>query len=277
MADGSWQRVTVAVAAPRAELVADLLWRAGAAGIEERDHDDEVVLLAGFPDAASAEAAMAALAEANIPGASAEPVDGGAGLDAWRDHASPARAGRWWLVPTWVPAPAVGPDERLLWLDPEHSFGSGSHPTTRLVVATLDELVRPGGRVLDVGCGSGVLSIAAALLGASVVAIDIDPGAPFATRANATRNGVGDRIAASTTPLAAVGARFDVVAANLLAPVIAELGPALVRATADDGHLVVSGLLADRWEASLPHLAPLEPLAVHELDGWVAVVLGQRR
>lgn len=276
MAEGSWRRVAVDVAHDRAELVADLLWTAGAAGIEEQAAPGAVRLLAGFPDAISAAAAMAALARAGVAGAQAGPIDDD-GLDAWREHATAVRAGSWWLVPAWVPAPPLGPGERLLWLDPEQSFGSGSHPTTRLVVAALEDLASPGLRVLDVGCGSGVLSVAAALLGADVVAIDIDPGAPGATRANAERNGVGDRIAASTTPLDEVDETFDVVAANLLAPVVAELGPGLVRTTRPGGHLVVSGLLADRWEASLPHLAPLEVLEVRELDGWVAVVLGQGR
>ena len=109
-----------------------------------------------------------------------------------------------------------------------------------------------------------------------MVATDIDPASPETVAANAERNGVAERIRPTAEPVAALaagGLRCDVVAANLLAPVIAELGPDLVACVAPGGHLVISGLLADRWEATLPAVAPLAVMQVVEEDGWVAVVL----
>lgn len=272
-----WTRVVVAVGADEVELAADLLWSTGAAGIEEQDGEGVVVLLAGFADGATAAAAAAALHAAGHLGATTAAVTDD-GLDAWRAFAQPVRAGRFWLTPTWLDPPGGAADDEVLWLDPGRTFGSGSHPTTRLVLEQLDRLVRPGQAVLDVGCGSGVLAIGAARLGAaSVLAIDIDPASPAVAAANAARNEVGHLVHASDRSLAevaAAGARVDVVAANLLAPVVAELAGHLVAVVAPHGHLVVSGLLADRWEASAALLDPLVVRSVHTAEGWAAVVLG---
>lgn len=258
-----------------AEVVADLLWQAGAAGVEEQDVDGGTRLIGGFEQRTDAAGACVTAERMGLVAEVLEVDDDG--LDAWRAWAAPERAGRFWVTPPWVDAPSTGPGEEVLWIDPGRTFGSGSHPTTRLVLALLDELVAPGASVLDVGCGSGVLAVGAARCGAgSVVATDIDPGAPAATVANAERNGVAGSITATDRPLAdlaADGRTYDVVLGNLLAPVIVELGAALVACTAPDGVLVVSGLLEDRWEATMPALAPLVPVAVVADDGWVAVRL----
>jgi ribosomal protein L11 methyltransferase len=278
-----WTRVAATVPDALAELAADALWRCGTAGVEEQaGPDGHVRLLAGFEVPTAAASAIDALAEVGVT-AELTTIDADAAeaaLDAWRPHAEVVRAGRWWLVPAWLEVPAAAPPDDVLHLDPGRTFGSGSHPTTRLVLEAVDRLVSPGARVLDVGCGSGVLAIGAARRGAAeVVAIDVDPEAPAATHANAARNGVADRVAASNRPLAevaevdAAGAGFDLVLANLLAPIVRSLGPDLVRATAPGGALVVSGLLADRWAEATLALAPLEVAEVHEAEGWVAVVV----
>ncbi len=257
------------------EIASDVLWRSGAAGVEEQAIDGTVILLGGFADPLDAAIAVTRAVELGLDTASSPIIDDG--LDAWREWAVPERAGRFWITPPWVAAPDLAPGEEVLWIDPGPTFGSGSHPTTRLVLAVLANLVGADATVLDAGCGSGVLAVGAARCGAaSVVATDIDPASPAAVAANAERNGVSDRVRATTDPiaaLAAAGPRFSVVAANLLAPVIAEVGPDLVRCLAPGGHLVASGLLADRWEASLPALAPLRAARVVEEQGWVAVVL----
>ena len=277
--DGSgWVRVAASVAADDAiaiELVGDALWRAGAAGVEERLVEDRAQLIGGFDDP---DAAGRAQHELTQLGAVVEvlPLDDD-GLDAWREWAVPERAGHFWITPTWVERPALADGEEVLWIDPGRTFGSGSHPTTRLVLAALETIVRSGDRVLDVGCGSGVLAVGAARLGAAAVdAIDIDPMAPAATLANAERNGVAERVEATGAPLhqlAAEGRRYQVVAANLLAVVIAELAPDLVACVAPGGVLVASGLLHDEWEPSAAALAPLRVTQVTELDGWAAVTL----
>ena len=272
---GDWTRVALTIAPADAELAADVLWRSGAAGVEEQEADGRVVLLGGFEDPAAAQAAADLAHTYGFAAEISAIVDDG--LDGWRAWATPVLAGRTWITPTWVAAPEVGAEERIVRIDPGRTFGSGSHPTTRLVLGLLEGLVQPDDQVLDVGCGSGVLAVAAACFGAaSVVAIDIDPDAPEITNANAERNGVSTRVTASNEPLAAVAAtdrRFEVVAANLLAPVIAELAVDLVGNVAPNGALVVSGLLADRWEDTTTLLAPLRPVQVVEEDGWVAVLL----
>jgi ribosomal protein L11 methyltransferase len=273
-----WQVRAVLRLSEGADLVADLLWSHGAQGIEERTTPDGTLLLAGFPTEHGARAAADALLATAIEAELGPIVDDG--VDAWRAHASTQRAGSFWLVPAWLDPPPEAADrlDRVLLLDPGRSFGSGSHPTTRLVIAQLEELVAPGARVLDVGCGSGALSLAAARLGAaSVDAIDIDPDALAATQENARRNGVDHVVQVVEHDLAGVVAErpgsYDVVAANLLAPVLADLAGDLASALAPGGALVASGILADRWEATATALAPLEVDAVAHLDGWSSLVL----
>ncbi len=274
-----WIRVTITVDPSRdpaaAEIASDVLWGAGAAGVEEQEADGSVLLLGGFPDPASADHAVARATELGLD-ASAAPIDDD-GLDGWRAWATPEQAGRFWITPPWVDAPVLGPGEQVLWIDPGPTFGSGSHPTTRLVLTLLQELVAPDASVLDAGCGSGVLAVGAACCGAaSVVATDIDPASPETVAANAARNGFAELVHPTTDPvgaLAARGERFSVVAANLLAPVIAEVGGDLVACVAPGGALVISGLLADRWEATVPFVAPMAVERVVEEHGWVAVVL----
>lgn len=277
MTGADWTRLAVTVPAEAAELAADAWWRAGAAAIEVREDGEATTLVAGFADPAEAARARdVAVAEGHGPVRELPIADDG--LDAWRAWAEPMAAGPWWVVPAWLDPPAGADPGDVLSIDPGRAFGSGSHPTTRLVLEVLAELVGPGDRVLDVGCGSGVLAVAAARRGGSATGIDVDPEARPVTLANAAANGVADAVEvldATVAELAGTGRRWDVVAANLLAPVLAEVGPDLVELLAPGGSLVVSGLLEDRWEATLPHLAPLEVRAVRAAEGWVAVVVGR--
>lgn len=294
MVDDGWTRVVVDVEPADAELAADLLWGLDPAAIEEQAHGPLVRLLAGFADAEVARRAAEALARHRLGAAEVVPVLDD-GLDAWRAWARPVPAGPFLLTPTWLAAEAGAGEPgrrglRPLLVDPGRTFGSGSHPTTRLVLARAASLVRPGHRVLDVGCGSGILAVGAALLGAAtVVGVDVDPAAPAATVANARANGVADRVTASDADLAEVAARpgdearFDLVLANLLAPVVVDLAAHLAAVVAPGGRLVVSGLLAERWEPAVAAVqaagVPSTRLAVEsvdEEDGWVAVTLVSR-
>ncbi len=146
--------------------------------------------------------------------------------------------------------PTADPDRAVL-LDALSAFGSGTHETTRLCVAEVVRLVRPGCRVVDVGSGNGVLSVVAARCGASaVVAIDVDPAARAATATAAVRNGVADRVVVDergVDELAAGSGSFtsaDLVVANVLVGVVEEHAPGLVDLVAPGGSLVVSGALA---------------------------------
>ena len=125
------------------------------------------------------------------------------------------------------------------------------------------------------GCGTGVLGVAALALGAgTLVAVDVDPAAVAATSRAVELNGLGDRAQVSPTPLAEVPGRFDLVLANLLVPIIEELGAELVAHLAPAGVLVASGVLAEQQDRAVAALSPLRVAQVHREDGWVALTHG---
>ncbi|MCP3856785.1 MAG: methyltransferase [Actinomycetia bacterium] len=259
----------------QAEVAAAELWARGATAIEERgDHRGTNVLVAGFADDASTREAAVALG----PDATVQTIDATA-WDAWRDHASPAEAGRQLLVvPAWVTPPTTS--RTVLLLDPGPVFGSGAHASTQLVLAAFDQFDLSGRAMLDVGCGSGVLAIAACLLGAGrAVGIDIDTDAPAITQSNAELNGVADRVEASTTTLERVGGLYDVVVANILRPVLLDLAPELARRVGDGGRLVVSGLLTDQADAVVAAVSAadgdLQEIDRVHSDGWAAPIMGR--
>jgi ribosomal protein L11 methyltransferase len=171
--------------------------------------------------------------------------------EAWKAYFPVLRVGRRLVIrPTWLDA-EPGPDDVVLDLDPGMAFGTGLHPTTRLCLIALESLADRGrlrgARVLDVGCGSGILAIAAAKLGAaSVVGIDVDPIAVEATLANAATNGLSGRISARLGSLPSGLPPFDVVSANLIASLLVELAPALAAELRRHGTLVSSGIFIDR-------------------------------
>lgn len=171
--------------------------------------------------------------------------------EAWKEHFPVLRVGRRIVIrPTWrehVPAA----DEVVLDLDPGMAFGTGLHPTTRLCLAAVeaaaDRGLVAGTRVLDVGCGSGILAIAAAKLGAAaVLGVDTDPIAIEATIANAARNRLAGRIAARAGSLPSGEAGFDVVLANLIASVLVALAPAIRDELRPGGIVLASGIFEDR-------------------------------
>lgn len=251
------------------ELVSGLLWGAGVSAVgEEGRPDGTVVLRTDLPPGGrrTLAAALADRWECEVVG-----VD--SGLDGWRAHARVVRAGRVVVRPPWVPLGPVAPGEVVVEVDPGPTFGHGAHPTTRLCLEALDRLVDPGAEVLDVGCGSGVLAVAAVLLGAAgAVGVDIDPAAVAVTRANAERNGVADRVAARPAADPPDGP-FAVVVANIGAAVLRELAPVLVARVAPGGALVVSGLLDPPPPVLAAVLAPLAVVADERVDGWTALTL----
>lgn len=246
----------IRVPASEAELAADALWLAGASAVVEHEVVGETVTVVGD-------------VSRSIEGAPShwvvsehEVVDDG--LDAWRPFASAVRAGPFSVRAPWLPATGDGSID--LAIDPGRAFGSGSHPTTTLVLRSLERLVGPSTSVLDVGCGSGVLAIAAARLGASpVVAVDVDPVAVSVTLENAARNDVVVE-AHHVLP----GDQFDVIVANIGAAVLVDLAPALTARIAPRGTLVLSGVLDDSVLASF---ARHELVERNEDDGWFCFVL----
>jgi ribosomal protein L11 methylase PrmA len=241
--------VDVGPEADDAELAADALWQLGAVAIEQQP----ARLVAGFGDDDAVLAARDAVS-ARWPSRVVE-LDAG-----WRDVLrSPART------------VDVGRGGVSIEIDAGRVFGNRDHPTTRTALDALVSEVHAGDRVLDVGCGSGILAVAAARLGASsVIAVDVDPEAVDVTRDNARRNGVGEVVDASTTLLADVpGPPFDVVVANLGGRlVIDELARHLADHTAR--VLVVGGLLDDgHAPPGIDGLAPDRTIAE---AGWTTIV-----
>ena len=198
--------------------------------------------------------------------------------EAWKAHFPVMRIGRRLVIrPTWRRHRSA-PDDVVLALDPGMAFGTGLHPTTRLCLTALESIAdrgRLGGaRVLDVGCGSGILAIAALRLGAErAVGLDTDPIAIEATRANARRNRVARRLRADLGSLPSGRGPFDVVLANLIAGLLVPLAPLLRDEVAPGGLLLASGIFIDR-EAEVRGAFEAAGLVVDEraVEGdWVAL------
>lgn len=263
--------------ATEAELAGDVLFAAGVAAVEERASDTpgSIELWTHVGDE---QEAIEQVATTLAPSWTWRVVEVDETVaETWRRHAVPiAVTGSLTIVPAWLDDVAVS--GATVVIDPGSAFGLGDHPTTQLTLRSLlrhlDAATSAPARALDVGCGSGVLAIAAAQRGVEhVVAIDIHPAAVEATRANAVRNRVDDRITASATPLADVDGSFDVVLANVLAPVLVELADDLRRVTAPGGLLVISGVLDGKFDHVVDALAPMRVRHVDVLDGWAAVEL----
>lgn len=196
---------------------------------------------------------------------------------AWMDAFAPMRFGhRLWVCPS--NGRVDDADAIILKLDPGLAFGTGTHPTTALCLDWLDSLPLQGRRVIDYGCGSGILSVAALLLGADAVAgIDNDPQALTASLDNAQRNGVDHRLERHTPESAGTLPPAQVVVANILAGTLIRLAPVISRLVSPGGRLALSGILENQSRsvvAAYAHDCPLDVVAVR--DGW-ALLAGVRR
>lgn len=202
----------------------------------------------------------------------------------WKATIAPVTAGRFVVVPTWLADDHVAePGQLALVLDPGRAFGSGHHATTTLCLEALDHLDRSGrlaGRtVADVGCGTGILALGAAMLGARAVGTDLDVDAVAVSRENATRLGYDVTFAAGSVAeaTALVGGPAEVVVANLITDTVLALADALVATVAPGGDLIVSGVTAGRADRVTEALtmagATMDP--ARERDGWV-VLTGRR-
>lgn len=176
-----------------------------------------------------------------------------------------------WIVPTWAEPPQ--PTAINIRLDPGVAFGTGTHPTTRLCLRWLQQHPTRDARVLDFGCGSGILAIAAALLGArEVIGTDIDEQALAAARANSERNAVAARY---TAPDEMPAGRYDIVLANILANPLRLLAPMLLARVAAGGVLVLSGVLQRQAEELIAAYTSADPGITLSIwaaeDGWVCL------
>ena len=250
-------------------------------GVGEIPLWDEMVLTALFPADTDALVLLAALdafdAELDWSKVRFETVEDQDWERAWLDQFQPMRFGnRTWIVP-WnhdLPNDADTPDAAVVRLDPGLAFGSGTHPTTSLCLQWLDTLADAselqGRAVLDFGCGSGILALAALKLGAgSAVGVDNDPQAITATADNAARNG---ETIATYLPQDEPVTQYPIVVANILASALDALAEALATRTAAGGRIAMSGILAGQEDELLERFAPwFDALAVTQEDDWMRI------
>ncbi|MGE5198663.1 MAG: 50S ribosomal protein L11 methyltransferase [Rhodospirillaceae bacterium] len=231
-----------------------------------------VALFDGDADVGEALAVAAAALGGTLPAANRWPVEEQDWVRATQAQFGPIRvAADFHVVPTWSPAPSRG---TVLRLDPGLAFGTGSHPTTRLCLEWLHETVRGGESVLDYGCGSGILAIAARLLGAArVLGTDVDPQALRASAQNASANGVE---ATFVAPEALPPGAHTVVVANILANPLVLLAPAIAARVGAGGRLALSGILEPQADEVIAAYAPWITLrAWRAAEGWV-LLCGER-
>ena len=246
--------------------------------------EGEIVTLVGaFSDHDAARAAIGAFGAELSP--RLEEVIGDAWRDAWKEHFAPFRLCAHVVVrPPWREAPpdlvAEVEGTRVLDLEPGRAFGTGLHPTTSLVAQVLDDrrASLAGATILDVGCGSGILSLVALVLGASRArAVDVDPEAVRVTLENAARAGLADRLEADTTDVGAITETFPFVVANIQAEVLVPRAADVAARVAEDGVLVLSGILTPRGEQVRSAYPSLELLESPTNGEWTALVLRRRR
>ncbi len=287
MSEPRYPFVHVDVASEDVDETSGLLFELGAEGVEERDEttlaksasSGKVTLVAAFATREEANEAIAAI-ETSRPALTPryEEVVGDAWRDAWKEHYKPYAIAEGLVVrPPWEPYEAK-PGEKVLELEPGRAFGTGLHETTRLVARAIKAHAAEvqGKLVIDVGCGSGILALAALALGAArAVAIDNDPEAIDVTRENAARNGVTERIDASTTDIEALDGAMQapLVLANIEARVLIPMARHLEGRVTSGGLLLLSGILSfqkDEVRAAYPAMELVESTSLGE---WVLLVL----
>lgn len=289
-----WISLSILSSSEEAEKLSDALFELGAlsvsiedahAGTEQEqplfNEPGEAVdslwnhsrVLALLPEDSDAEAWVNALVEGlgwdHVPSYTAEKVEEQDWVRLTQSQFDPIRiSDRLWITPTWHEAPGEGTVN--LWLDPGLAFGTGSHPTTRLCLEWLDKHLAPGTEVLDYGCGSGILAIAAKKLGAgSVIGVDIDPQAMIASNDNAAQNQVEISF---YLPDAAPERQFALVVANILTNPLRTLAPLLSGATEVGGKIVLSGILVEQVSLVQEAYAPWFDLVLEDQrEGWACL------
>jgi ribosomal protein L11 methyltransferase len=285
MGEPRYPFVHVDVTPEDADEIGALLFELGAEGVEERDETTlaknaaagRITLVGAFGTRTEAEEAIAQLDASMSP--RYEEVVGDAWRDAWKEHYKPYAIAEGIVVrPPWE-AYEAKPGERVLELEPGRAFGTGLHETTRLVARAIrahaDEV--KGGLAIDVGCGSGILALIAIALGAErAIAIDNDPEAIDVTRENAARNGLTERVDASTTDVAALTVSAPLVLANIEARILIPMAKDLAARVDPGGLLLLSGILVPQKDDVRAAYADMELLEAPALGEWVLLALRRR-
>ncbi|NLY58063.1 MAG: 50S ribosomal protein L11 methyltransferase [Gammaproteobacteria bacterium] len=286
----SWLQLRLAITPEQAEPMEDLLLGLGAVSVTFMDAEDQPIfepdlgttplwqhthLLALFEADTERQSLIDQLQQLwrqPLPEHQFEDIADQDWERSWMDNFQPMRFGqRLWIVPSWHEAP--DPQAVNLLLDPGLAFGTGTHPTTALCLEWLDGQQLQGLQVIDFGCGSGILAIAALLLGAEqVVGTDIDPQALEASRDNAQRNQLADERFPLYLPEALPAEPADLLVANILAGPLVSLAPQLTSLVRPGGRIALSGILAEQTDeilAAYENAFELDPVA--EKDGWIRV------
>ena len=263
-----WFQLSFEAPADLADAISGFVFGLDSCGLQVDDGpaSGEVAITAYFPSTAGRERVLEAVErELDRLLGDRGPLEGRGGArvgasqvpredweNAWRRYFSPVYpTPRIVVCPPWDPAPEPEGGFRIV-IEPKTAFGTGRHETTRLALVALEAIVAPGDRVLDVGCGSGILSVAAAKLsGACVTAVDTDPEAVQNSRENARLNGVGDRIRVSTGSVGDAGGSFDVVVANVTVQALIPMLPALKVRAGESGQVILAGVLEREKRAFL--------------------------
>lgn len=197
----------------------------------------------------------------------------------WKENFKPSRIGKRITVkPSWEPY-SPSPEEVVVTIDPGQAFGTGTHETTQMCLQFLEEAfdgTPTPRRVLDVGTGTGILGIAAALLGAPLtLGIDVDPLGVEVAGENARVNGVEDRFHAATTPLSCVEGRYDLILANVLAEILSDLKQEIADRLEPGGKLILSGIISEKgdWVAKEYEAAGFRLAGRKEEGQWTALLL----
>ena len=288
----AWQRVTLIVPGREAELASDALEAEGAVSTDLADADADSAaereifgepgaqaafwercrLTALFPEGTDV---SAALERSGVPAThvSIDRLPDADWVALTQRQFEPIRvAERLWIVPTWHHAPE--PDAINVILDPGAAFGTGSHPTTRMCLAWLEENVRAGDSVLDYGCGSGILAIAALKLGAArATGVDVDPLALEAARYNSSRNGVDLEVRDAQM---SIDGAFSITVANILANPLRMLAPVICSHTLPAGRIALSGILEDQADQVAQAYAPWAALERAAHEGQWVLLAGRR-
>ena len=285
-----WLQLRLAITPEQASTLEDALLGVGAVSVTFMDAEDQPIfepdlgttplwshthLLALFEadiDEHDLLAHLQLLTGGTLPEYQLERIEDQDWERSWMDNFQPMRFGRrLWIVPSWHTAPE--PEAVNLLLDPGLAFGTGTHPTTALCLEWLDAQQLSGLQVLDFGCGSGILAIAALLLGAEqAVGTDIDIQAIEASRENANRNGIAPERFALYLPEQLPSGQADVVVANILAGPLVELAEHIGKRVKPGGRLALSGILAEQAEevrAAYTAQFDLDPTT--EKDGWIRI------
>jgi ribosomal protein L11 methyltransferase len=284
-----WIEVTVTTAPSAVEAVANILLESRTGGVEEAHPSPGVVQLRGYLPVGPATDVILAAIRRRVGTLPQFGLEVGAGriettvvedsgwAHAWKNHFRPFPVGRRiWITPTWDDTrPPAG--RIVIALDPGMAFGSGLHPSTQMCLQVLEDRLRGGARVFDVGAGSGILSIAAAKLGAaSVLAVDVDPVAVNVARQNVAHNGVAGAVEVREGDLLqGTTGRAEMILANLTADIHLDFLPTVVDYLADGGCTVASGIVEDR-QLEVESVARASGLRVDEMRReaeWRCLVL----